>query len=230
MNDIAQESTLSPHDDVGWQASPSRLKLDYLHRYASGQTALDLGCGRGWYASALADMGLAVTGIDQANQVDDLRITVLEQPIAVPLPFADGAFDTVLMFDILEHLPDEAGVLGEVARVCRRRLILSVPHADDGFLPRYGLTYLHHTDKTHLRLYTPDSLRSLLDGYGFEALRVALEGGPTIPLAFAEFVWGGPLIRGLARYTITALYKIGLVQNKSIAGDIFYVGERRGQE
>ncbi|MEJ2150163.1 MAG: class I SAM-dependent methyltransferase [Chloroflexota bacterium] len=230
MSDIVQESTLAPPDHVGWQASPSGLKLDYLHRYASGQTALDLGCGRGWYASALADMDLAVTAIDQTNRVDDPRITVLEQPIAVPLPFPDGAFDTVLMFDILEHLPDEAGVLGEVARVCRRRLILSVPHADDGFLPRYGLTYLHHTDKTHLRLYTPDGLRALLDGYGFETLRVALEGGATIPLAFAEFVWGGALVRQLARYTITALYKIGLIQNKGIAGDIFYVGERRGQE
>jgi SAM-dependent methyltransferase len=229
MSDIAQESTLSPPADVGWQASPSRLKLDYLQRYASGQTALDLGCGRGWYASALADMGLAVTAIDQTNRVDDPRITVLEQPISVPLPFPDGAFDTVLMFDILEHLPDEAGILGEVARVCRRRLILSVPHADDGFLPRYGLTYLHHTDKTHLRLYTPDSLRGRLAEHGFEAQRVALEGGPTIPLAFAEFVRGGALIKQLARYTITALYKVGLVYNKSIAGDIFYVGERREQ-
>jgi SAM-dependent methyltransferase len=229
MSDIAQKSTLTPPDDVGWQASPSRLKLDYLRRYAIGQTALDLGCGRGWYASALADRGLAVTAVDQANRVDDPRITVLEQPIAVPFPFGDDAFDTVLMFDILEHLSDEAGVLSEVARVCKRRLILSVPHADDGFLPRYGLTYLHHTDRTHLRLYTPDSLRDRLEAYGFKPLRVALEGRPTIPLVFAEFVRGGAVIRGLARYAITVLYKIGLVYNKNIAGDVFYVGERRGQ-
>ena len=42
---------------VGWQVSPSALKLDYLRRYAQGRAVLDLGCGRGWYASALADAG-----------------------------------------------------------------------------------------------------------------------------------------------------------------------------
>ena len=215
---------------VGWSVSPSQLKLDYVRRYAVGQTALDLGCGRGWYASALADKGFRVTAIDQVNRVQDPRVTVLEQPIQVPLPFADNAFDTVLMFDILEHLPDEEGILREVARICTGRLILSVPHADAGPLPRYGLTYVHYTDDTHLREYVPSQLRTLLEAHGFRTLRLALEGQPTIPLVFSEFVRGGAWVRQAVRYFITALYKIGLIYNETVAGDIFYVGERENQK
>lgn len=217
-------------EGVGWSESPSELKIDYVKKYASGKTALDIGAGRGWYASVLADMGFEVTGIDQINRVADPRITMIEQPIEAPLPFPDQSFDTILMFDILEHLPDEEGVLKEVARLCRQRLILSVPHADAGPLPRYGLTYLHFTDDTHVREYLPDELEALFSSHGFKAVNVALKGQPTIPLAFSEFVRGGEFVRQTVRYIITALYKIGLIVNQTIAGDIFYVGERMEPE
>ncbi len=214
---------------VGWEFSPSQLKLDYVSRYAQGQTALDVGCGRGWYAAALADADFKVVGMDMVNRVDDARVRVIEGEIGLPLPFEDGAFDTVLMFDILEHFEDEAGLLDEIARVCCQRLILSVPHSDDGILPRYGLTYLHHTDKTHLRAYTPEGLRATLEAHGFLTQRCALEGQATIPLVFSEFVRGGEVVRTAVRYLITALYKVGLVYNPCIAGDIFYVGQRGAQ-
>lgn len=211
---------------VGWAVSPSALKLAYIRQYARGNTALDVGCGRGWYASALADAGFSVSGIDLANRVEDNRVLVLEREIAAPLPFVDGQFDTVVMFDILEHLVDEAGIMAEIARICRGRLILSVPHADDGFLPIYGLTYLHHVDDTHVREYLPGSLNSLLTGYGFKTISLKLEGQPTIPLVFSEFFRGGRLVQQMVRYAITVLYKVGILHNKAIAGDIFYVGER----
>ncbi|NDJ53495.1 MAG: class I SAM-dependent methyltransferase [Chloroflexi bacterium] len=213
-------------ETVGWMASPSALKLDYLKHHAIGSTALDIGCGRGWYASALADAGFRVTGMDQTKRVDDERIHVIEGEIQAPLPFDDASFDTVLMFDILEHLGEEAAILDEVARVCRQRLILSVPHADAGPLPQYGLTYLHYIDDTHCREYLPNALGDLLTGHGFQTVSLQLEGQPTIPLAFSEFVRGGAVVRQWVRYAITALYKIGLIYNDHIAGDIFYVGDR----
>lgn len=212
--------------DVGWQARPSDLKLQYLKKYARGHTALDVGCGMGWYASALADAGFEVKAIDQAGRLSDDRIEFYEQKVAPPLPLADQSVDTVVMFDVLEHLPDEAGILQEVARVCKERLILSVPHSDAGPLPKYGLTYSHYVDDTHLREYTLDSLRGVLEAHGFRTLYIALEGQTSIVLAFCEFVRGGTFIKELAMYFLLMLYKIGLLYNKDIAGDIFYVGER----
>jgi SAM-dependent methyltransferase len=214
-------------DAVGWNAGPSNVKLAAL-RWATGQRALDLGCGRGWYAAALADKDFTVTGLDQTNRVTDPRIKVIEGLITPPLPFPAGAFDTILMFDILEHLPDESGVLAEVARVCAPggRLLLSVPHSDDGCLPHYGLTYLHRIDRTHVREYTPAGLPPLLESFGFRTLYCALEGRAHIPLVFSEFVRGPRWVKTLAQYGLTALHKIGLVHNPNVAGDIHWIGER----
>ena len=44
-------------------------------------------------------------------------------PAAVP----DGTFDLVLAIEVLEHVPDPAAALAELARVARRDLIVSVP-------------------------------------------------------------------------------------------------------
>jgi SAM-dependent methyltransferase len=43
------------------------------------------------------------------------------------LPFPDDAFDLVLAIEVLEHVPDPAGALSELARVARGSLVLSVP-------------------------------------------------------------------------------------------------------
>jgi SAM-dependent methyltransferase len=65
---------------------------------------------------------------------------------------ASGKFDTVLLLDVLEHVPDPAKVLSEIYRVLRPggTLILSVPHLsrlheepyDFYRFTKYGLTHL----------------------------------------------------------------------------------------
>ncbi len=43
------------------------------------------------------------------------------------LPFADRRFDLVLAVEVLEHVPDPAAALTEIARVARDAVVLSVP-------------------------------------------------------------------------------------------------------
>ena len=43
------------------------------------------------------------------------------------LPFADRRFDLVLAIEVLEHVPDPAAALTEIARVARDAVVLSVP-------------------------------------------------------------------------------------------------------
>jgi len=63
------------------------------------------------------------------------------------LPFPDGTFDCVVVLDVLEHLPDDQSLLGEVRRVLRPggRAIVTVPNGDPGLLAnrlrwRIGMT------------------------------------------------------------------------------------------
>jgi SAM-dependent methyltransferase len=50
-------------------------------------------------------------------------------PAGGALPFADGSFDAVFAFEVLEHVEDDTGLLDEIARVSRSGgvLILSTP-------------------------------------------------------------------------------------------------------
>ena len=99
------------------------------------ESFLDAGCGEGFVAELLlaASPGLRLTGCD--FNPDAVRLATRKNPGAgfvtaslLALPFADDSFDVVGCFEVLEHLPDPAAALRELARVARRGVVLSVPH------------------------------------------------------------------------------------------------------
>ncbi len=106
--------------------------------------------------------------------VDSIRSLVGEEAHLVRgdrLPFADAAFDRVVVVDMLEHVPDEDAFVAELARVTKPggRLVVNTPH-----LKRTALRRLRHalgqTDEKHGHLrpgYAPARLRELL-APGFE--------------------------------------------------------------
>jgi ubiquinone biosynthesis O-methyltransferase len=93
-----------------------------------GTAVLDLGCGGGFMAVALAERGARVTGIDPSesaiaaarrhaeehNWEIDYQVSGGES-----LPFGDSVFDVVVCVDVLEHVEDIQRVLSEVRRVLR---------------------------------------------------------------------------------------------------------------
>lgn len=96
---------------------------------------LDAGCGEGFVTEIIARQfpGLPVTGFDfNAPSVELARQknpgVTFQVASIYDLPFADGEFDVVGCFEVLEHLDDPRRALRELARVSRRALLLSVPH------------------------------------------------------------------------------------------------------
>ena len=96
------------------------------------------------------------------------------------LPFADGAFDTVVFAEVVEHLPPNAvpRVLAELARVLRvgGALVLTTPNLAAwtnrelvmrGHSPQQPPVDIDGTHP-HLRLYTMAELVDLLTAAGFE--------------------------------------------------------------
>lgn len=142
MNTTAQDV---PERFVPSAMAGELAAAEHLGRYrwaaamAAGRTVLDAGCGMAYGAAMLAQAGAAaVTGVDVAGAVlDAVREEMppgveLHQADVGDLPFADGAFELITCFEVIEHVPDPLAVLGELRRVLAPDgvLLISSPNRD----------------------------------------------------------------------------------------------------
>lgn len=140
--------------------NPDRLAFAENH---AESPILDVGCGHGEYLKALADH--EVVGVDVLAYEDRSRIV---RGDAARLPFRDNTFHSVLMFEVLEHLPDPAAALAEIQRVATDNLLLSVPNAvDPPMFEATGLAMHPFVDETHVNFYDESTLREALEQRGF---------------------------------------------------------------
>jgi SAM-dependent methyltransferase len=80
---------------------------------------LYIGCGTGLLMKELSAHG-EVTGVDMSERAAaycKARGLSVDVASAEKLPYADGAFDAVIILDVLEHLADDRTGVKEVARV-----------------------------------------------------------------------------------------------------------------
>ncbi len=107
------------------------LRANYIDRHSpvAGMDLVDVGCGGGILAEAMAQRGARVTGIDMGeaplsvarlHQADsgldiDYRQATAEQ-LAAEQP---GGFDVVCCLEMLEHVPDPGAVVAACAALAR---------------------------------------------------------------------------------------------------------------
>ncbi len=127
------------------QTGESRLKfiMPWMLRYMGdvrGLRILDLGCGEGGYARALAEAGAQVVAVDcsqaaisyaeQVARQANLPITHLLRNSNDLFDIADETFDVVLCSMMLMDCEDLAGTVREIVRVLkpRGRVFVSILH------------------------------------------------------------------------------------------------------
>lgn len=167
------------------------LTVDYDRLYLEpGMTVLDLGAGFGRHAFESARRGAKVVAADLAlNEMESTRDTFtamieageLEednthvgctQANGLGLPFANNSFDRIIASEILEHVPDDLGVMAELCRVLKPGGIIAatVPAAvpeqicwwlDDGY-------HAPTVAGGHVRIYTRSELTTKLESVGLE--------------------------------------------------------------
>ena len=93
-----------------------------------GIRVLDAGASDGFYLAHLgANRGVGVNFLSACARkinADGYWAAVAD---VERLPFADRTFDYVICCETLEHVPNQVKTIQELARVCRKRLIVTVP-------------------------------------------------------------------------------------------------------
>lgn len=143
----------------------------------AGDCILDIGCGMGAYVAFCEALGKRAVGVD----IDCAKVVEARREYqghfvcaaAGALPFRKDEFETVLMWDVLEHTRDDRKALSEAIRVASRNILMSVPKEDEISTPGNGVTYRHYIDPEHKRYYTPESIRKLVENLGSHVSQIS---------------------------------------------------------
>lgn len=143
---------------------------------------LDVGCAYGFFLAAAKRRGWEAHGIDVAAAAVRYAATELglnaHTATLAGAPFADGAFDAVVMNDTFEHVSDPLCELREVLRLLRPGGVVSLVTQDSrGVAVRLlGRRWAQWKPREHLYYYTRPTLQALLEKAGFENVSIRGEG------------------------------------------------------
>ncbi len=201
MNDQPQQIDLQiDHPEVddlqeGFQPESVQAHvLSLIHRWpyqqlkvqAQGKNVLELGCNKGYGTIIYADsvnsvkaVDTSAVAIDKANRFntrDNVEYVHLD---SWTLPFADNTFDTVALFQVIEHIAlDKLDIfLREIKRVVRSdgEVIITTPNRNIRLLP-----FQKPWNEFHTREYSAQDLQKLLEQYFAEVQVQGLFGDESL--------------------------------------------------
>lgn len=113
---------------------------------------LDLGCGTAPYKNDILESADEYIGVDWKNSLHDQRNVDVFANLCERLPFDNNYADTIVSFQVMEHLPEPSYFLSECHRILKGggSLFITVPFMwhihEEPFdyyrYTRYGLEYL----------------------------------------------------------------------------------------
>jgi len=158
---------------------------------------LDAGAGRMAYREMLEahcdlyeSLDASCEGLVPVAHVADLQDTGLP----------DAQYDTIICTQVLQHLPEPARAIGEIARMLKPggKAIFSVPH----------LVWLHNEPHDYMR-FTSHGMKFLLEAAGLKAVSLQPVGGLICFLAYAPSTLALALL-----WPVKPAFVVGLLCNR----------------
>ena len=164
-------------------AAKNKLALVGKHVHLQTATALEIGCATGETCNTASKAGARVTGCDlssDAIQIAQCRYPHIEFHAAPAdqLPFSDESFDTVLAFELIEHLSSPSAFVREVHRVLRPGgvLALTTPNVECGRRVGWHQWTGFLTSFEHLYFFNLETLGRALSRNGISVVGVYSQG------------------------------------------------------
>ncbi|MFD0765944.1 class I SAM-dependent methyltransferase [Mucilaginibacter lutimaris] len=171
----AYDEFYKTHDEA-WRMLGAKYKAYHIIDVCKGQSfekVLEVGAGDGSILQKLSDYNFAPefhaveiseSGVQHIRSRNIKKVVSVQEFDGYKLPFGDDSFDLIILSHVLEHVEHERLLLREIKRVAKN-FVIEVP-----------IDYKNNVDKRinhfmaygHINMYTPTSLRYLLQTEGFE--------------------------------------------------------------
>jgi len=186
-------------DTHWWFVGRRQIILDRIRQAfpggVSAKSVLDFGCGTGKLMQCMSDFE-TVIGIDASEiSLEYCRKRGLKTVMKDEDFFRENRaqFNVVTLLDVLEHVPDEAAVLGRIHHML----------TDDGLLlvtvPAYQFLWGDEDELSdHLRRYTAKGLKQVVTASGFEVTFISYFNFFLLPIISIVVLTKRLLARGQA--------------------------------
>jgi SAM-dependent methyltransferase len=181
-----------------WRALGAVGKAEHVIRlctdaglWADGHpsTTLEVGCGDGALLCELHARGFggALSGVEITQAAVDIartrgQLQSVELYDGLRLPAADGAYELGVLSHVLEHVPDPAALLSEVARACVA-VVMEVP-LEANVSARRSAKREHAAEVGHLQRLDRSSARAIATRAGLD---IVAELEDPLPLEVHRF-------------------------------------------
>jgi len=183
-------------NDMAWRMLGAKAKAEHILNVCksiSPVKVLEVGAGDGsilhflneWhFGEELYALEIAESGVELIKNRNLARLKEARSFDGYQIPYADDAFDLVILAHVLEHVEHERILLRELKRIAKN-IVIEVP-----LDYRFGVDkrIKHFLDYGHINMYTPTSVRFLLQSEGLEIIDEQVSMTPAATIIFNEYV------------------------------------------
>ena len=145
--------------------------VHYINSLTNGGRIFDIGCGFGWLLKSLNDKwekyGLEPdsNAAKIAGQNCFIKNMSFEEDV-----YPENHFDIINMHHVIEHIDNPLKTMKEIKKILKPngKLIIATPDFDSGAARLFGSKYRLLHDKTHISLFSNESMHRMLRYFNFK--------------------------------------------------------------